>query len=80
MAAYMPEAQSAWQYPELFQAWNEGNIAIMHTGSFFTGNLISHGDEAMDWNHRNDCPSQHQRAAIFQFLRKSSAMMVNRDT
>lgn len=51
MAAYMPEAQSAWQYPELFQAWNEGNIAIMHTGSFFTGNLISHGDEAMDWTH-----------------------------
>lgn len=51
MSAYMPQAQSARQYPELFKAWNEGNIAIMHTGSFFTGNLISHGDEAMDWTH-----------------------------
>ncbi len=45
------EAQSTWQYPELFQAWKEGNIAFMHTGSFFTGNLISHGDDAMDWTH-----------------------------
>lgn len=51
MAPYMPEAQSTWQYPELFQAWEEGNIAFMHTGSFFTGNLISHGDDAMDWTH-----------------------------
>jgi len=36
---YMPEAVTAWQYPEMRKAFAAGQIAMMPFGSFFTGNV-----------------------------------------
>lgn len=44
----MPQSQVTWQYPELFKAWEAGNVGFMHTGTYFTPNLIAHGNKAMD--------------------------------
>lgn len=48
IASDMPEAQITWLYPELFRAWEVGNVGMMHTGTYFTPNLIDHGTKAMD--------------------------------
>ena len=48
LSAYMPKSQSTWLYPELFKAWESGTIGMMHTGAYFTGNVVSHGITAMD--------------------------------
>lgn len=48
LSAYMPKAQSTWLYPELFKAWEAGTIGMMHTGTYFTGNVVSHGIASMD--------------------------------
>ncbi len=45
LAPYMPKSQVNWLYPELFKAWGAGNVGIMHTGSYFTANAISHSTE-----------------------------------
>jgi ABC-type glycerol-3-phosphate transport system substrate-binding protein len=42
---YMPKSQVNWLYPELFKAWGTGNVGMMHTGSYFTANAISHSKE-----------------------------------
>ncbi|MEH7248056.1 extracellular solute-binding protein [Neobacillus niacini] len=44
----MPKSQVTWLYPELFKAWEAGDIGFMHTGSFFTSNVLAHGTKAMD--------------------------------
>jgi multiple sugar transport system substrate-binding protein len=48
IAGDMPESQITWEYPELFKAWEAGDVGIMHTGNYFTANVIDHGNEAMD--------------------------------
>ena len=48
LAPTMPKSQSTWQYPELFKAWEEGKIGMMHTGSYFTANVVAHGTKSMD--------------------------------
>lgn len=48
LSAYMPKAQSTWLYPELFKAWEAGTVGMMHTGTYFTGNVVSHGILSMD--------------------------------
>lgn len=47
MSPYMPATQSTWLYPELFKAWEAGTVGMMHTGTYFTGNVVAHGVEAM---------------------------------
>jgi multiple sugar transport system substrate-binding protein len=47
LSPYMPKSQSTWLYPELFKAWEAGQVGMMHTGAYFTANVISHGKEAM---------------------------------
>lgn len=47
LSAYMPKSQSTWLYPELFKAWEAGTVGMMHTGTYFTGNVVSHGIQAM---------------------------------
>ncbi|MHB8063945.1 MAG: extracellular solute-binding protein [Ruminiclostridium sp.] len=47
LSPYMPKSQSTWLYPELFKAWEAGTVGMMHTGAYFTANVISHGKEAM---------------------------------
>lgn len=47
LSSYMPKSQSTWQYPELFKAWEEGSTGMMHTGSFFTANVVAHGTKSM---------------------------------
>ncbi|WP_163182674.1 ABC transporter substrate-binding protein [Neobacillus sedimentimangrovi] len=44
----MPKSQVTWLYPELFKAWEAGDIGMMHTGNYFTPNLLAHGTKAMD--------------------------------
>lgn len=48
MSSSMPKSQSTWQYPELFKAWEAGTTGIMHTGSYFTANVIANGTKSMD--------------------------------
>lgn len=48
LSAYMPKSQSTWLYPELFKAWEAGTVGMMHTGTYFTGNVVSHGIASMD--------------------------------
>lgn len=45
LTPYMPKSQVSWLYPELFKAWGSGNVGIMHTGTYFTANAISHSKE-----------------------------------
>jgi len=47
LSPYMPKSQSTWLYPELFKAWEAGTVGMMHTGAYFTANVISHGKQAM---------------------------------
>jgi len=47
LAPYMPASQVTWLYPELFRAWESGKIGMMHTGVYFTANLVPHGVSAM---------------------------------
>ena len=47
LAPYMPESQSTWLYPDLFRAWVSGKVGMMHTGTYFTGNVVDHGTNAM---------------------------------
>ncbi len=47
LAPSMPESQVTWLYPELFKAWEAGKVGIIHTGSYFTANLVPHGVTAM---------------------------------
>lgn len=42
------KSQVTWMYPELFKAWEAGDVGFMHTGSYFTANVIAHGNKAMD--------------------------------
>jgi multiple sugar transport system substrate-binding protein len=42
LAPYMPKSQVTWLYPELFKAWGAENVGIMHSGSYFTANAVSH--------------------------------------
>jgi multiple sugar transport system substrate-binding protein len=42
LAPYMPKSQVTWLYPELFKAWGAGDVGIMHSGSYFTANAVSH--------------------------------------
>lgn len=49
LAPYMPEYQSTWLYPDLFRAWESGKVGMMHTGTYFTGNVVDHGTNAMDF-------------------------------
>jgi len=44
----MPKSQVTWLYPDLFKAWEAGDIGMMHTGSYFTSNILDHGKKAMD--------------------------------
>jgi|SRR5690625_1105637 len=44
----MPNSQITWEYPELFRAWEAGDVGMMHTGNYFTPNLIEHGLDGMD--------------------------------
>ncbi len=48
LSAYMPKSQSTWLYPELFKAWESNTVAMMHTGAYFTGNVVSHGITCLD--------------------------------
>lgn len=45
----MPKSQTTWLYPELFKAWEAGDVGFMHTGNYFTANILAHGTQAMDW-------------------------------
>lgn len=47
MAPSMPKSQSTWLYPELFKAWEAGQTGMMHTGAYFTANVVAHGNNAM---------------------------------
>lgn len=47
LSAYMPKSQSTWLYPELFKAWEAGTVGMMHSGAYFTANVISNGKKAM---------------------------------
>lgn len=39
----MPKTQITWLYPELFKAWEAGQMGMIHTGSYYTANAVSHG-------------------------------------
>jgi ABC-type glycerol-3-phosphate transport system substrate-binding protein len=47
MAPYMPKSQVTWLYPELFKSFDNGGHAIMHTGSYFTANIIANGTKGL---------------------------------
>lgn len=49
MSKYMPQSQSTWLYPDLFKAWEAGQVGMMHTGAYFTSNVITNGTKAMDF-------------------------------
>lgn len=49
LSPVMPESQSTWLYPELFKAWETGDVAMMHTGSYYTANAVAHGVNSMDF-------------------------------
>ena len=57
LAPYMPKSQSTWLYPDLFKAWESGKVGIMHTGTYFTGNVVDHGVTAMDRTHVMTLPA-----------------------
>ena len=44
----MPKAQVTWAPLDLFKAWEAGDVGMMHTGSYFTSNILDHGIKAMD--------------------------------
>jgi len=44
MADYMPKSQVTWLYPELFKAWEANSVGIMHTGAYYSANIITHGE------------------------------------
>jgi ABC-type glycerol-3-phosphate transport system substrate-binding protein len=48
LSSDMPKSQITWLYPDLFKAWEAGDVGIMHTGSYFTSNVLDHGKKAMD--------------------------------
>lgn len=48
LSPYMPKSQSTWLYPELFKAWEANTVGMMHTGAYFTGNVVSHGITCLD--------------------------------
>ena len=48
LSPYMPKSQSTWLYPELFKAWEAGTVGMIHTGAYFTGNVVSHGITCLD--------------------------------
>ncbi|TCL74151.1 ABC-type glycerol-3-phosphate transport system substrate-binding protein [Hydrogenispora ethanolica] len=45
LSPYMPKSQITWLYPELYKAWGAGSVGMMHTGTYFTANAISHSTE-----------------------------------
>jgi multiple sugar transport system substrate-binding protein len=47
MAPSMPKSQVTWLYPELFKSFENGGHAIMHTGSYFTANIIGNGTKGL---------------------------------
>ncbi|MHB8277073.1 MAG: ABC transporter substrate-binding protein [Candidatus Humimicrobiaceae bacterium] len=49
MSGYMPKSQVTWLYPELFKAWEAEQMGMMHTGSYYTANAITHGTNNMKW-------------------------------
>lgn len=57
LAPYMPESCSTWLYPELFKAWESGKIGMMHTGGYYTANVITHGVTNMDFTHLLTLPA-----------------------
>ena len=57
LAPYMPASQSTWLYPDLFKAWESGKVGIMHTGTYFTGNVVDHGVASLDRTAVNPLPA-----------------------
>jgi multiple sugar transport system substrate-binding protein len=49
LSSDMPKSQVTWLYPELFKAWEAGDIGFMHTGNYFTPNVIANGTKSMNW-------------------------------
>jgi multiple sugar transport system substrate-binding protein len=49
MSSSMPKSQSTWKYPELYRAYANGDIGIMHSGVYFTANLPGDGMDALNW-------------------------------
>jgi ABC-type sugar transport system, periplasmic component len=47
MAPYMPKSQVTWTYPELYKAWEAEDIGMIHSGIWFTANIISHGTNSI---------------------------------
>lgn len=47
LGASMPKSQVTWLYPELFKAWEADQVGMIHTGSYFTSNIVSHGTNSI---------------------------------
>ncbi len=43
MADSMPKSQVTWLYPELYKAWEANSVGIIHTGAYYSANVITHG-------------------------------------
>lgn len=44
----MPKSQVTWLYPELFKAWEANSVGMMHTGVYYSANVIAHGTSNFD--------------------------------
>ena len=61
MSAYMPKSQVTWLYPELYKAWEANSVGIIHTGAYYSANVITHGT------------TNYDRTEIMQFPKGPSA-------
>ena len=48
MSGYMPKSQVTWLYPELYKAWEANTVGIIHTGAYYSANVITHGTSNFD--------------------------------
>jgi multiple sugar transport system substrate-binding protein len=48
LSDYMPKSQVTWLYPELFKAWEANSVGMMHTGAYYSANVITHGTTNFD--------------------------------
>lgn len=48
MSAYMPKSQVTWLYPELYKAWEANTVGMIHTGAYYSANVVTHGTTNFD--------------------------------
>ncbi|MGP7959501.1 ABC transporter substrate-binding protein [Sanguibacter sp. A247] len=57
MNAFSPPAAAAWSYPEMFQAYSNGEVGMIPAGTFFTANVYELNPEIVEQSRQIAYPA-----------------------